>query len=212
MGASVAGRKPSISPSTLQWCYNERAGVSNHRCLNCLLNRLFRRRSKNTSKPRVTGLCEGSHRWPVNSRSKGQYLTRKRVPSDGVIMILCDMIRQSPAVTAEPAWSLMMSWNHFGVRISVPFVVTLVVRRPQSNVSYRMLSTRLYRACWCKHIIFFLPTGAILHHPPKMVPWSQCHSLVLWRWQPILIGESSGSIYSRNSWGIRGCTHYSHRV
>ena len=43
----------------LQWCHNERDGVSNHRRLYCLLKRLFRPRSKKTSKLRVTGLCEG---------------------------------------------------------------------------------------------------------------------------------------------------------
>ena len=39
--------------------FNERHGVSNHRRLDCLYNRLFRRRSKKTSKLHVTGLCEG---------------------------------------------------------------------------------------------------------------------------------------------------------
>ena len=45
---------------TLQWRYYECDGVWNHRRLDCLLNRLFRRRTKKTSKPRVTGLCEGN--------------------------------------------------------------------------------------------------------------------------------------------------------
>ena len=45
---------------TLLWCHNEREGVSNHRRLNYLLNRLFRRGSKKTSKLRVTGLYEGN--------------------------------------------------------------------------------------------------------------------------------------------------------
>ena len=45
---------------TLHWRHNERDGVSNHRRLDGLLNRLFRRRSKKTSKLRVTGLCEGN--------------------------------------------------------------------------------------------------------------------------------------------------------
>ena len=45
---------------TLQWRLNECDGVSNHRPLDCVLNRLFRRRSKKTSKLRVTGLCEGN--------------------------------------------------------------------------------------------------------------------------------------------------------
>ena len=43
----------------LQWRHNERDGVSNHQHHDCLLNRLYRRRSKKTSKLRVTGLCVG---------------------------------------------------------------------------------------------------------------------------------------------------------
>ena len=45
---------------TLQWRHNEHDGVSNHQPHDCLLNRLFRHRSKKTSKFRVTGLCEGN--------------------------------------------------------------------------------------------------------------------------------------------------------
>ena len=45
---------------TLQWRHNERDGVSNHQLHDCLFKRLFRRRSKKTSKLRVTGLCEGN--------------------------------------------------------------------------------------------------------------------------------------------------------
>ena len=41
----------------LRWRHNERDSVSNHQPHDCLLNRLFRRRSKKTSKLRVTGLC-----------------------------------------------------------------------------------------------------------------------------------------------------------
>ena len=46
----------SCKPS--QWRYNEHDGISNHRHLNCLLNRMFRRRLKKASKLSVTGLCE----------------------------------------------------------------------------------------------------------------------------------------------------------
>ena len=45
---------------SLQLRHNESNGVSNHRRHECLLNRLFRRRSKKTSKLLVTGLCEGN--------------------------------------------------------------------------------------------------------------------------------------------------------
>ena len=49
-----------------------------------LLNRLFKRRSKKTSKLRVTviSLCD---RWPVNSPHKGP-VTRQMFPFDDVIM------------------------------------------------------------------------------------------------------------------------------
>ena len=47
----------------LHWRHNDQDGVSNHQPHGCLLNRLFRRRSKKTSKLRVTGLIP---------RTKGQ--------------------------------------------------------------------------------------------------------------------------------------------
>ena len=46
--------------SSLQWRHNGSDGVSNHQPHHCLLNRLFRRRSKKTSKLRVTGSCVGN--------------------------------------------------------------------------------------------------------------------------------------------------------
>ena len=49
---------------------NERHGVSNHQLHDCLLNCLFRHRSKKTSKLRVTGLCAG------NSPVTGEFPTR----------------------------------------------------------------------------------------------------------------------------------------
>ena len=58
-----AGHWPKFK--ALQWRHNEHDGVSNHQPNNCLLNRLFRCRSKNTSKLHVTGLCAGNS--PVTS-------------------------------------------------------------------------------------------------------------------------------------------------
>ena len=49
-----------LLPCTLEWRHNERNGVSNHRHLDCLFSLLFRRPSKKTPKPRVTGLYEGN--------------------------------------------------------------------------------------------------------------------------------------------------------
>ena len=46
--------------NTSQWRHNGRDGVSNHQPHECLLNRLFRCKSKKTSMLRVTGLCVGN--------------------------------------------------------------------------------------------------------------------------------------------------------
>ena len=70
---------------TLRWRQNGRDSVSNHQPQDCLFNRLFRRRSKKTSKLRVTGLCVGNSPGPVNSPHKGP-VTRKMFPFDDVIM------------------------------------------------------------------------------------------------------------------------------
>ena len=48
---------------SLQWRHNGHDSVSNHQPRDCLLNHLFRRRSKKTSKLRVTGLCVGNSPW-----------------------------------------------------------------------------------------------------------------------------------------------------
>ena len=58
-------------PLQLQWRHNEHDGAPNNRRPDCLLNRLFRRRSKKTSKLRVTGLCEG------NSPVTGEFPTQR---------------------------------------------------------------------------------------------------------------------------------------
>ena len=50
----------NVEANTLQWRHNEHDGVSNHQPNDCLLNHLFRRSSKKTSKLRVTGLCVGN--------------------------------------------------------------------------------------------------------------------------------------------------------
>ena len=69
----------------LRWRHNGPDSVSNHQPYDCLLNRLFRRWSKKSSKILVTGLCAGIHRRPVNSPHKGP-VTRNMFPFDDVIM------------------------------------------------------------------------------------------------------------------------------
>ena len=68
----------------LQWRNNDNDSVSNHQPHGCLLNRLFGRRSKKTSKLRVTGLCSG------NSPGTGEF----------------------PAQMASNAENISMWWRH----------------------------------------------------------------------------------------------------
>ena len=72
--------------NTLQWRHNGRDSVSNHQPHDCLLNRLFRRRSNKTSKLRVTGLCVGNSpetgEFPAQMASNADFF----FPFDDVIM------------------------------------------------------------------------------------------------------------------------------
>ena len=93
------------SSKSLQWRHNEHGGVPNHQRRDCLLSRLFRRKSRKTSKLRVTGLCEG------NSPATGEFphkgpVTRKTFPFEDIIMALHYMplmrrMYRSPMVTQK---------------------------------------------------------------------------------------------------------------
>ena len=76
----------------LQRRHNERDGVSNHRHLDCLFNRLFRYTSKNTSKLRVTGLCKGN--LPVT----GEFPAQRASNAENVYIWWrhCALIREIP--------------------------------------------------------------------------------------------------------------------
>ena len=71
---------------SLQWRHNGPNGVSNHQPHYCLLNRLFRSKSKKTSTLRVTGLCVGNS--PVTGEFPAQMASNAEMfPFDDVIMI-----------------------------------------------------------------------------------------------------------------------------
>ena len=73
---------------SLQWRHNERVGVSNHPRLDCLLTRLFYRRSKKKHQSFASlSFVRGIHLRPVDSPNN-RPVTRKMVPFDNVIMIL----------------------------------------------------------------------------------------------------------------------------
>ena len=62
----------------LRWRHNELDGVSDHQPHDCLLNCLFGRRSKKTSKLCVTGLCAG------NSPGTGEFPAQRASNAENV--------------------------------------------------------------------------------------------------------------------------------
>ena len=74
-----------LRKSTLQWRHNDCDGISNHRHHGCLLNRLFRRRSRKTPKLCTTSLCEGTS--PVTGGFPAEMASNAEMfPLDDVIM------------------------------------------------------------------------------------------------------------------------------
>ena len=81
----LVGLLPHRRQWPLQWRHNESDDILSHQPHDCLLKRLFRRRSKKTSNIRVTGLCAG------NSAGTGEFPAQmasntENVPFDDVIM------------------------------------------------------------------------------------------------------------------------------
>ena len=61
-----------VWPRSLQWRHNDHDSVSNHQPQGCLLNRLFRRRSKNHQSSASLAFVWGIHRDRWIPRTKGQ--------------------------------------------------------------------------------------------------------------------------------------------
>ena len=86
----------------LRWRHNERCGVSNHRRLHRLLNRLSRRRSQKISKLRVTGLGEGNSPvtgefpTPVASNAENASIWCRHHGSLLVQIMVCHLLNAKP--------------------------------------------------------------------------------------------------------------------
>ena len=100
MGHLFNGSESSCTiHETLHWRHNGHDSVSNHQPYCCLLNCLFRRRSKIISKLHVTGLCAG------NSLETGEFPAQMArnaeiFPFDDLIMI-SDLVGASPNLWFE---------------------------------------------------------------------------------------------------------------
>ena len=78
------GQRREPDKSSLERCNDECGGVSNHRRLDCLLNRLFKRRSQKYQSSASLIFVKGVYRWPVGPPPTGP-ATRKMFPLNDVI-------------------------------------------------------------------------------------------------------------------------------
>ena len=99
------------NPIPLRWRHNEHDCVSNDQPHDRVLNRLFRRRSKKTSKLRVTGLCEG------NSPMTGEFPAQRARNAENVSIRWrhrdrsnSRLMRQSPNLTLNCAKMGKVMW------------------------------------------------------------------------------------------------------
>ena len=117
-GQHPLGQDITIS-NTLQWRHNERDGVSNHQSHEGLLNRLFRRKSKKTSKLRVTGLCAG------NSPETGEFPAQMASDAENVsIRWRHHETPWSQMVIVRPLKTWYQLCRHLWLSLSKPTVTT----------------------------------------------------------------------------------------
>ena len=120
----------------LQWRHNGRDSVWNHQPHDCLLNHIFRRRSKKTSKLRITGLCAGNS--PGTGAFPAQMASNvKNVPFDDVIM-RCEITVMwiTPDLTYK---STMVSTS-----------CEIALRWMPQNITYKK-SLLVQVLTWCRH-------------------------------------------------------------
>ena len=116
----------------LQWCHNERDGVSDHRRLGGLFSRLFKRRSKETSKLHVTGLCAG------NSPVTGEFPSQRTSNAENVFMWCRHHgLWTSNSNSPTPSCAITYPCHDFNTRLAKP---TLLWE------NYVMLSTHQYHS------------------------------------------------------------------
>ena len=161
-----------MSHFSLRWRHNDHAGVSNHQPPGCLLNRLFRRKSKKTSKLRVTGLCAG------NSPGTGEFSAQMASYEENVSILW----RHHVKINSRKVHDVI---THLGQKelIDVHCVLTFLCVSVQTifKVSYAIIDFETYffpqttsfkvlRLCrvqyWFKTCCFWVKCGPPEHSPP----------------------------------------------
>ena len=110
----------NADPHSLLWSHNGRDGVSNNQPQDCLLNRLFGRRSKKSSKLRVIGIYAGNSPGLVNSQHKWPVM-RKMFPFHDVILGPMKTHRTLQINQIREIWSL----DYYGISMLKSMLVPL---------------------------------------------------------------------------------------
>ena len=120
---------------TLRWSHNGRNGVSNHHPHDCLLNR---RKSKKTSKLRVTGLCAGNS--PVTNEFPAQMASNPENVSIWWRHHDTAVIPSKFVVDHAPDLYICLSWL-----LSRPFLwsISITAIADHLNVLYNMIDISL---------------------------------------------------------------------
>ena len=141
-------------PFSLWWRHNGHEGVSKHQPHDCLLNCLFRRRSKKTSKLRITGLCVGNS--PGTSEFPAQ------MASDGKMFTFDEVIMWWISITASTrrgnfrSFRCSQGWNLFLIRVTFwfPWETKTVLYIKDRHHSHFHSNVRLAWQILCTEIFF----------------------------------------------------------
>ena len=103
---------------SLHWRHSDHDGVSNHQPRKCLLNRVFRRRSRKTPKLRVIGLCVGE--FPAQMASNAENVSiwwrlhviwrQEPIAWSKVDSTHCGLVAPSGDTGLSQHWLSVMDW------------------------------------------------------------------------------------------------------
>ena len=134
----ICCRRLMTLPNLLQWHHNGRDSVSNHQPQGCLLNRLFRRRSKKTLKLRVTGLRA------ENSPETGEF----------------------PAQMASNAENVSIWWRHNDWLGTVIWFLMIIIRQGLSEILFSFMIEKYIFRDACGLRFPSLESGSVLYITP----------------------------------------------
>ena len=177
----------------LHWRHNGRDGVSNHQPHDCLLNRLYRRRSKIKSKLHVTSLCVGNSpvtvEFPTQRASNAENVSiwwrHHTLYAGWPIRSPCAKHNSHPLFTWNVEISIWIDLTDMCVLESVSSRV-LVLYRHISVRLYLCKTTRLSWTCKLTRKWIQLPTSPLC----STVATSTLGGIQLARWR-----HSNGNIF-----------------